>query len=49
MTSSEERIEAAQNAGYTFATAKGEPVKDEEDNSVTIKYFVDAGKRAHVV
>ncbi len=49
MTSSEERIEAALgNAGYTFATAKGEPVQDEEDNSVTIKYFVDAGKRAYV-
>ena len=49
MTSSEERIEAALgNAGYTFASAKGEPVQDEEDNSVTIKYFVDAGKRAYV-
>ena len=49
MTSSEERIEAALgNAGYTFATAKGEPVPDEEGNSVIIKYFIDAGKRAYV-
>ena len=49
MKSSEERIEAALgNAGYTFATAKGEPVQDEEDNFVTIKYFVDAGQRAYV-
>ena len=49
MTSSEERIEAALgNAGYTFATAKGEPVPDEKGNSVIIKYFIDAGKRAYV-
>ncbi len=49
MTSSEERIEAALgNAGYTFASAKGEPVQDEEGDTVTIKYFVDAGKRTYV-
>ena len=49
MTSSEERIEAALgNAGYTFATAKGEPVPDEDSNSLIIKYFIDAGKRAYV-
>ena len=49
MTSSEERIEAVLgNAGYTFATAKGEPVPDEDSNSLIIKYFIDAGKRAYV-
>lgn len=49
MTASEERIEAALgNAGYTFASATGEPVIDENGETVTVKYFVDAGKRAYV-
>lgn len=49
MTVSEERIETALgNAGYTFASATGEPVIDESGDTVTIKYFVDAGQRAYV-
>ena len=49
MTASEERIEAVLgNAGYTFASATGEPVVDEGGNTVTIRYFVDAGQRAYV-
>ncbi|MEX0943593.1 MAG: outer membrane protein assembly factor BamA [Pseudomonadales bacterium] len=49
MTLSEERIERALgNAGYTFASATGQPVANDEDNSVTVKFFVDAGKRAYV-
>ena len=49
MTSSEERIEAILgNAGYTFASATGQPVVDESGDTVTIKYFVDAGNRAYV-
>ena len=49
MTASEERIEAVLgNAGYTFASAPGEPVVDEGGNTVTIRYFVDAGQRAYV-
>lgn len=49
MTTSEERIEAALgNAGYTFASATGEPVIDDNGETVTVKYFVDAGKRAYV-
>ena len=49
MTASEERIEAVLgNAGYTFASATGEPVIDEEGDTVTIRYFVDAGQRAYV-
>lgn len=49
MTASEERIEAALgNAGYTFASATGEPVIDESGDTVTIRYFVDAGQRAYV-
>ena len=49
MTASEERIEAALgNAGYTFASATGEPVLDENGETVIVKYFVDAGKRAYV-
>ena len=43
------RIEAVLgNAGYTFASATGEPVVDEGGNTVTIRYFVDAGQRAYV-
>lgn len=49
MTNSEERIERALgNAGYTFASATGQPVQDPEGNTVTVKFFVDAGKRAYV-
>ena len=49
MTASEERVEAALgNAGYTFASATGEPVIDENGETVTVKYFVDAGRRAYV-
>lgn len=49
MTISEERIERALgNAGYTFASATGQPVPDEEGNTVAVKFFVDAGKRAYV-
>ncbi len=49
MTASEERIEAALgNSGYTFASATGEPVLDDDGETVTIKFFVDAGKRAYV-
>lgn len=49
MTTSEERIERALgNAGYTFASATGQPAPDEEDNMVTVKFFVDAGNRAYV-
>ena len=48
MTASEQRIETALgNSGYTFASATGEPVLN-EDGQVTIKYFVDAGQRAYV-
>lgn len=49
MTASEERIEnVLGNAGYTFASATGSPVLDEGGETVTIKFFVDAGKRAYV-
>ncbi|XOV90711.1 MAG: outer membrane protein assembly factor BamA [Pseudomonadota bacterium] len=49
MTASEERIELALgNAGYTFASATGQPEQDEEGNTVSVKFFVDAGKRAYV-
>ena len=49
LTESEKRIEGALgNAGYTFASATGQPVPDEAENSVTVKFFVDAGRRAYV-
>jgi len=49
MTVSEERIERVLgNAGYTFASATGEPIADEENKTVTVKFFVDAGQRAYV-
>lgn len=49
MTASEERIERVLgNAGYTFASATGQPVVDESGDSVTIRFFVDAGQRAYV-
>jgi outer membrane protein insertion porin family len=49
MTLSEERIERALgNSGYTFASATGQPVVDAEDDTVKVKFFVDAGSRAYV-
>lgn len=49
MTFSEERIETALgNSGYTFASATGQPEIHEEDHTLTVKFFVDAGKRAYV-
>lgn len=49
MTASEERIETALgNAGYTFASATGQPVVDEAGDGVIVKFFVDAGNRAYV-
>lgn len=49
MTDSEDRIERALgNAGYTFANATGQPVQDEKGSTVSVKFFVDAGKRAYV-
>ena len=49
MTFSEERIESALgNAGYTFASATGEPSANDDGETVTVKYFIDAGKRAYV-
>ncbi|MFT4797847.1 MAG: outer membrane protein insertion porin family [Candidatus Azotimanducaceae bacterium] len=49
ITSSEEQIEAALgNAGYTFASATGQPIALDETNEVDVKFFIDAGKRAYV-
>ncbi|HKI73255.1 MAG TPA: outer membrane protein assembly factor BamA, partial [Pseudomonadales bacterium] len=49
MTDSEDRIEKALgNAGYTFANATGQPEQDESGHTVSVKFFVDAGKRAYV-
>ena len=49
MTVSEERIERILgNAGYTFASATGQPVFDESGDTVSVKFFVDAGNRAYV-
>ena len=49
MTYSEEQIERALgNAGYTFASATGQPIPDQDGNTVEVKFFVDAGKRAYV-
>lgn len=49
MTTSEDRIEKALgNSGYTFANATGQPVQDENGKTVSVKFFVDAGKRAYV-
>ncbi len=48
MTSSEERIEVALgNAGYTFANATAQPIAN-DDNTVEVRFFVDAGNRAYV-
>lgn len=49
MTFSEERIERALgNSGYTFSSATGQPIIHDEDHTVTVKFFVDAGSRAYV-
>lgn len=49
ITVSEEQIERALgNAGYTFSSATGQPVPNDDDNSVEVKFFVDAGNRAYV-
>ncbi|MFK7914038.1 MAG: outer membrane protein assembly factor BamA [Pseudomonadales bacterium] len=48
VTASEERMtQALGNAGYTFATASGIP-KVNDDGTVDVEFFVDAGKRAYV-
>ncbi|MDG1207151.1 MAG: outer membrane protein assembly factor BamA, partial [Pseudomonadales bacterium] len=49
ITVSEEQIERALgNAGYTFSSATGQPVPNDDDNTVEVKFFVDAGNRAYV-
>lgn len=48
VTATEERLtQALGNSGYTFATASGIP-KINDDGSVDVEFFVDAGKRAYV-
>lgn len=48
VTASEERIvQTLGNSGYTFATATGVP-KVNDDGTVNVEFFVDAGKRAYV-
>ncbi len=49
LTATEDRLEAALgNAGYTFATASGVPLVDEETGDVDVDFMIDAGKRAYV-
>ena len=49
ITVSEEQIERALgNAGYTFSSATGQTCANDDDNSVEVKFFVDAGNRAYV-
>ena len=49
ITATEERLTAALgNAGFTFATASGSPVLDKEDQTVSVEFFVNSGKRAYV-
>ncbi|MDA1075883.1 MAG: outer membrane protein assembly factor BamA [Proteobacteria bacterium] len=48
LKASEDRMtQALGNAGYTFATASGIP-KVNDDGTVDVEFFVDAGKRAYV-
>ena len=48
VTASEERLtNALGNSGYTFASATGVP-RVQEDGTVDVEFFVDAGKRAYV-
>ena len=49
LTATEDRLEAALgNAGYTFASASGVPLVDEESGNVNVDFMIDAGKRAYV-
>ena len=49
LTATEDRLEAALgNAGYTFASASGVPLVDEETGDVDVDFMIDAGKRAYV-
>lgn len=49
ITATEDRLTAALgNAGFTFATASGSPVLDKEDQTVSVEFFVNSGKRAYV-
>lgn len=49
VTATEERItQALGNAGYTFANATGVPSVNEDDETVDVRFFVDAGQRAYV-
>ncbi len=48
VTATEDRItQVLGNSGYTFATASGVP-KVNDDGTVDVEFFVDAGKRAYV-
>jgi outer membrane protein insertion porin family len=48
VTATESRItQALGNSGYTFATASGVP-KINDDGTVNVEFFVDAGNRAYV-
>lgn len=48
VTATEERLtNALGNSGYTFATATGVP-RVQDDGTVDVEFFVDAGKRAYV-
>ena len=48
ITATEERLTGALgNGGFTFATASGVP-KLNDDGTVDVEFFVDAGKRAYV-
>jgi len=48
ISATEERMtQALGNAGYTFASASGIP-KVNDDGTVDVEFFVDAGKRAYV-
>ncbi len=48
VTASEERLtNALGNSGYTFASATGVP-RINDDGTVDVEFFVDAGKRAYV-
>ena len=48
VTATEERLTSALgNSGYTFASATGVP-RVQDDGTVDVEFFVDAGKRAYV-
>jgi len=48
VTATEERLTTALgNSGYTFASATGVP-RVQDDGTVDVEFFVDAGKRAYV-